>query len=139
MGFPEQLGESSTLYGRGPHPNPLPGGEGTRKNSLSPRERAGVRALPVGHSIGKGSSVKPTIHRHVLAVLAGVLTLAAPAGADGPAPSAHDPEARRLFDEVIAAYKALPAYADRGEFATSVVIDGTLQKRATPFHLEFVR
>jgi hypothetical protein len=85
--------------------------------------------------------VNPTTRRPLLAVLAGLLALplAAPAAADDPAPPAHDPEARRLFDEVVAAYKALPAYADRGEFTSSVTINGTPQKRTTPFHLVFAR
>jgi thiol-disulfide isomerase/thioredoxin len=65
--------------------------------------------------------------------------LAAPAAADAPAPPAPNPEARRLLDEVVAAYKALPSYADRGEFSVSTTIAGAPTTRTYPFHLALVR
>jgi thiol-disulfide isomerase/thioredoxin len=83
--------------------------------------------------------VNPTTRRPLLAALAAALALAAPAVADAPKPPTHDPEARRLFDEVVAAYKALPAYADQGEFTTSATVDGAAQKRTLPFRLALAR
>jgi hypothetical protein len=83
--------------------------------------------------------VNPTTRPPLLAVLAGALALSAPATAQEPAPPAHDPGARRLLDEVVAAYKALPSYADRGEFTVAMTIEGAPQTRTTPFHLTLAR
>jgi hypothetical protein len=83
--------------------------------------------------------VNPTTRLPLLAVLAGTLALSAPATARDPAPPAHDPEARRLLAEVVAAYKALQAYADRGEFAITTTIDDAPKTRTSPFSLAMAR
>jgi len=51
----------------------------------------------------------------------------------------HDPEARRLFNDVLKAYKALPAYADAGTFTIAIKIDGKLREETRPMALTFAR
>ena len=58
------------------------------------------------------------------------------AEADAPGP---DAEARRLFNDVLKAYKALDAYADHGTFAIELKVDGKPRREARPMSLAFVR
>jgi thiol-disulfide isomerase/thioredoxin len=59
--------------------------------------------------------------------------------ADEPRAAKLDPQARALLNEVIAAYKGLPAYADRGEFVLDVAVNGTSKAQNLPLHLTLVR
>jgi thiol-disulfide isomerase/thioredoxin len=73
--------------------------------------------------------------RPALGALLGML-VAVPAFADDPAVT---PEARALLDEVAAAYRALPGYADQGQFPVTYTIDGQAVERAQNMPLAFER
>ena len=68
--------------------------------------------------------------------LAGALGFGTPPGF---AADPRDPKARELLDEVVRAYKALPAYGDMGEFVLTMTVDGTPRTQRVPLHLTFVR
>ncbi len=59
--------------------------------------------------------------------------------ADEPARLQREPKAGQLLDEVIAAYKALPAYGDEGEFVLATSVNGQTKKQRLPLHLSMVR
>ena len=73
-----------------------------------------------------------------LALLPSIAPAAEPA-AEPAAPAGQDPEARRLFNEMLKAYKALPAYADKGTFAIKLTIDGKAREETRPMALTFAR
>src|SRR3954451_17692409 len=56
-----------------------------------------------------------------------------------PTKSERDPKATQLLNEVIGAYRALPAYSDHGEFALSMVVGGQAKTQRSPLHLTLVR
>ena len=62
-----------------------------------------------------------------------------PAPAAEPEAPGQDAEARRLFNDVLKAYKALDAYADRGTFAIEMKVDGKPGREARPMSLVFAR
>ena len=71
------------------------------------------------------------------------LAIAEPPGADDPklptAPIVATPEARTRFDALIAAYRALPAYADHGEVVVVTEVNGQTVRRVTKASIAFVR
>jgi thiol-disulfide isomerase/thioredoxin len=69
--------------------------------------------------------------------LFGLACLAFLAGAAPPA--GDDPDAHRLLDEVAKAYRALDAYADRGELVIAMTIDGREEKQSIPMHVALAR
>jgi thiol-disulfide isomerase/thioredoxin len=71
----------------------------------------------------------------LVAFLGGSLSV----GRAGPAASKVDPKSRELLDGVIAAYKALPAYRDQGEFQLAIAVNGTAKSQNVPLHVTFVR
>src|SRR3954451_11270753 len=81
----------------------------------------------------------PMISRSCLAGLACLVALVGSAPAADPKPAEDDPQARQLLDDVIKAYKALPAYADRGEFTLATTLDGKAHKQRLPLNLSWVR
>jgi thiol-disulfide isomerase/thioredoxin len=50
-----------------------------------------------------------------------------------------EPKSREILDQVIAAYRALPAYSDRGEFVLHIAVNGTVKAQTVPLHLTLVR
>ena len=81
-----------------------------------------------------------TLHRPrrpaLLFGLACALAAATPrAGAAEPS----DPKARRLLDDVAAAYRVLPAYTDRGEFVLATTLGGKTHTQRLPLHVSLVR
>ena len=82
------------------------------------------------------------IHVRNLVLVAGcALAVAWNGGALGADPGRVkvDPKSRELFDQVVAAYKALPAYKDRGEFTLDLKINDTVKTQKVPLHLTLVR
>lgn len=76
------------------------------------------------------------------AVLAGIVGLAASAftaTADGPKAPPIDPEAKGRLDALIAAYRALPAYADRGEVTLVVKVGDRALKQVQKASVAFAR
>ena len=84
----------------------------------------------------------PLIRRRATVALALLALLPAirPAAAadEGPA-DPQDAAARALFNEVVAAYKALDSYADKGTFGVEVTIDGRPIRDRRPMSLAFAR
>ncbi len=58
---------------------------------------------------------------------------------DEPPKGNFDPKADRLLNQVISAYRALPAYGDQGELELSTVVDGKARTQKIPLHLTLVR
>ena len=50
-----------------------------------------------------------------------------------------DPAALALFDEVVKAYRAIPAYVDRGEFVSTIRVNGKVKTERSPVRIAFVR
>ncbi len=50
-----------------------------------------------------------------------------------------DPAALALFDEVVKAYQAIPAYVDRGEFVSTIRVNGKVKSERSPVRIAFVR
>src|SRR6185437_5903830 len=50
-----------------------------------------------------------------------------------------DPKARELLSQVDKAYKALGAYADRGEFKVAITVNGLARQQSMPRRLALVR
>lgn len=79
-----------------------------------------------------------------LGVGLGVAAVSRAAQADDPQPAASaiaasSPEARARFDALIAAYRALPAYADHGAVTVLTAIGDRTALRTTPASIRFVR
>lgn len=74
-------------------------------------------------------------------VIGCALTVAFGGGASGAEPGRAkvDAKSRDLLDQVVAAYKALPAYVDRGEFSLAVSVNGAAKTQNVPLHLTLVR
>ena len=81
---------------------------------------------------------RPTLRNLGTAALLALLVPGVHAAEPAPA-GQQDPEARRLFNEVLAAYKALPSYADKGSFAIRMTIDGVVREETRPMALTFAR
>ncbi len=58
---------------------------------------------------------------------------------DEPVKLEGEARATSLLHEVIAAYRALPAYGDQGEFVLSMVVGGQSKTQRKPLHLTLVR
>ncbi|HMB06054.1 MAG TPA: redoxin family protein [Isosphaeraceae bacterium] len=84
-------------------------------------------------------SFHPFALRAFLAASSVLAAGTAPAADPPAAAPVHDPQARRQLDEIARAYKALGAYADQGEFAMSMIINGTTESQTLPLHLTFAR
>ncbi|WP_435017155.1 TlpA family protein disulfide reductase [Tundrisphaera sp. TA3] len=67
------------------------------------------------------------------------IVLSRPALADGPKVANLDPEAKRVLDALISAYKALPAYADQGAVTLVVRIGDATRSETHPARISFER
>ncbi|MBX6315864.1 MAG: TlpA family protein disulfide reductase [Isosphaeraceae bacterium] len=76
-----------------------------------------------------------------LAALWTVLVTAGPTLADDPrpAPKREDPEARKLLDAVISAYRRLNGYADQGRFTFRALVNGQERKQGSTMALAFAQ
>lgn len=50
-----------------------------------------------------------------------------------------DPKARQLLENVVKAYKTLPAYNDQGEFVLAMTVGGVKKNERLPLHISLVR
>jgi thiol-disulfide isomerase/thioredoxin len=75
--------------------------------------------------------------RVLLRVLA--LTFAAVVGMTRVDAAEPDTKARQLLDEVVKAYKEVPAYSDTGEFVLAMTVGETSKTQRLPLHLTLVR
>ncbi len=84
------------------------------------------------------------IHRPRAVLLLGALGCALAIGTsrgfgDEPPRVGFEPKALQLLNEVIAAYRALPAYGDQGEFVLTMVVAGQPRTQKIPLRLTLVR
>ena len=84
------------------------------------------------------------IHRPRAVLLFGALGCALTWGTsqgfgDEPPTAGFDPKGSQLLNEVIGAYRALPAYGDQGEFVLTTVVGGQARTQRHPLHLTLVR
>ena len=79
----------------------------------------------------------------LIASFGAALAIAEPPLADDPKlptnPIVATPEAKTRFDALIAAYRALPAYADHGEVVVVTQVNGQPTRRVTMASIAFVR
>lgn len=59
--------------------------------------------------------------------------------ADEPREAKAEPAAIALLDELVKAYQSIPAYVDRGEFVSSIRVNGKHKTERSAVHLAFVR
>jgi thiol-disulfide isomerase/thioredoxin len=77
--------------------------------------------------------------RAALAGILGLVLSASPTTADGPKSPPIDPEAKARLDALIAAYRALPAYADHGEVSLVVKVGDRELKQVQKARIGFAR
>lgn len=85
------------------------------------------------HPYPDESERRTTVVRPLAPGLLALLLLVPPSFTSAADDPTHvDPAAKALLDEVAAAYRALPAYADRGVFTVELTVDGQRQSHAWP-------